>query len=57
MNRTMVLISLSEIGIETIKSNSALPEAEMEFINKWREQGVLESFYISISKKRCCNNL
>jgi hypothetical protein len=51
MNRIMVLISLSESGIETIKSNPELPKKEMEYVARWREEGILESFFISVSKK------
>ena len=51
MNRIMTVISLSESGIETIKSNPELPKKEMEFVNKWKAQGLLESFFISVSKK------
>lgn len=51
MNRILVLITLSESGIETIKSNSELPKKEMEFVNQWKQQNILESFFISVSKK------
>ncbi|MBS1636904.1 MAG: hypothetical protein JST26_13385 [Bacteroidetes bacterium] len=51
MNRILVLITLSDNGIETIKSTPELPKKEMEFVNKWKEEGILESFYISVSKK------
>ncbi len=47
----MVLITLSDHGIETIKSNPELPKKEMEFVNRWKAESVLESFYISVSKK------
>jgi uncharacterized protein with GYD domain len=51
MNRILVLITLSDSGIETIKSTPELPKKEMEFVNQWKEEGVLESFFISVSKK------
>jgi hypothetical protein len=51
MNMIMVLIALSDRGIETIKSNPELPIKEMEFINQWKGEGVLESFFISVSRK------
>ncbi|MBK8472826.1 MAG: hypothetical protein IPL33_12065 [Sphingobacteriales bacterium] len=51
MNKILVLITLSDSGIETIKSTPELPKKENEFVNQWREQGILESFYISVSKK------
>lgn len=51
MNRILVLITLSDSGIETIKSTPELPKKEMEFVTRWKEEGLLESFYISVSKK------
>ena len=51
MNRVMVLITLSDSGIETIKSDPELPKKEMEFVNKWKEENTLESFFISVSRK------
>jgi len=51
MNRILVLITLSESGIESIKSNPELPKKEMEFVNQWKQENILESFFISVSKK------
>lgn len=51
MNRILVLITLSDSGIETIKSTPELPKKEMEFVNRWKEENLLESFFISVSKK------
>ena len=51
MNRILVLITLSDKGIETIKSNPELPKKEMEFVNQWKQENILESFFISVSKK------
>lgn len=51
MNRILVLITLSDNGIQTIKSNPDLPKKEMEFVNQWKEENILESFFISVSKK------
>lgn len=51
MNRILVLITLSDTGIETIKSNPELPKKEMEFVNQWKHENILESFFISVSKK------
>ena len=51
MNRILVLISLSDSGIETIKSTLDLPKREVEFVNQWKQEGILESFFISVSKK------
>lgn len=47
----MVVITLSDVGIETIKSTPELPIKEMEFVNKWKNENILESFFISVSKK------
>ncbi len=51
MNRVMVLTTLSDNGIEAIKSNPELPKKEMEFVNRWKEENILESFFISVTKK------
>lgn len=51
MNRILVLITLSDNGITTIRSNPELPKKEMEFVRRWKEENILESFYISVSKK------
>lgn len=51
MNRILVLITLSETGIETIKSTPELPKKEMEIVNQWKQENILESFFISVSKK------
>lgn len=51
MNRILVLITLSDSGIETIKSTPELPKKEMEFVNNWKEHNILESFFISVTKK------
>ncbi|MFC3809041.1 hypothetical protein [Lacihabitans lacunae] len=51
MNRILVLITLSENGIDIIKSNPELPKKEMEYVNQWKQQNILESFFISVSKK------
>jgi hypothetical protein len=57
MNRILVLITLSDSGMETIKSNSELPKKEMEFVNQWKQGNILESFLIKATKKRCCFNI
>ena len=51
MNRILVLITLSDSGIETIRSTPDLPKKEMEFVNRWKDESILESFFISVSKK------
>lgn len=51
MYRILVLITLSDSGIDTIKSNPELPKKEMEFVTEWKQEGILESFFISVTKK------
>ena len=51
MIQILALITLSESGIVTIKSTLELPKKEMEYVNKWKEEGILENFSISVSKK------
>ena len=51
MNKILVLITLSDNGIDVIKSNPDLPKKEMEFVNNWKEENILESFFISVTKK------
>jgi len=51
MNRILVLITLSDSGIDTIKLTPELPKKEMEFVNQWKQENILESFFISVTKK------
>lgn len=51
MNRILVFITLSDSGIDIIKSNPELPKKEMEFVNQWKQESILESFFISKTKK------
>lgn len=51
MDRILVFIRLSDSGIETIKATPELPKRELEFVNKWKQENILESFFISVSKK------
>lgn len=51
MTQILALITLSESGIVTIKSTPELPNKEMEYVNRWKEEGILENFFISVSKK------
>ncbi|MDX5467142.1 MAG: hypothetical protein LPJ99_09755 [Cyclobacteriaceae bacterium] len=51
MIRIMTLISLSTQGIAQIKADPELPKREMEFVEKWKSESLLEHFYISVSKK------
>ena len=50
MNRILVLITISDDGIDVIKSSPELPKKEMEFVNQWKQENILESFFISVSK-------
>ena len=50
MKHTLVSISLSPEGMEKIKANPELQKAEMQFINDWKEQGILESFFITTNR-------
>ena len=47
MKRILVSISLSPEGMAHIRATPELQKAEMEFVNKWKEEGLLESFFIS----------
>ena len=51
MHKIMVVISLSNEGIQTIIANPELPKKEMEFVAKWKAENILENFFISVSKK------
>ena len=51
MTQILALITLSDSGIVTIKSAPELQKKEMEYVNKWKEEGILENFFISVSKK------
>lgn len=51
MSRILVLITLSDSGIQTIRATPELPKKEMEFVNQWKEEGILENFFISVTKK------
>lgn len=51
MSSVLVLITLSDSGIATIRSTPELPKREMEFVNQWKAEGILESFFISVTKK------
>ena len=46
----MVSISLSPEGMGKIKATPELQQAEMQFINDWKEQGILESFFITTNR-------
>ncbi|MGF7042296.1 hypothetical protein [Mucilaginibacter lappiensis] len=46
MNRILVLMTLSDNRIDTIKSNPDLLEKEIEFVNQWKQEDILDSFFI-----------
>jgi len=50
MNRTLVSITLSPEGMGTIKATPDLQKAEMAFIEQWKTEGILESFFISTDR-------
>lgn len=51
MSKILVLITLSDSGIEAIKSTPELPKKETDFVNQWREQEILESFLFQFQRK------
>jgi len=50
MKRILVSISLSPSGMSTIKATPELQKAEMEFVNQWKGEGILESFFITTNR-------
>lgn len=52
MLRVMVFITLSNSGIETIKSNPELPKEEMEFVNLETGKHTGKLFYFRFQKRR-----
>lgn len=50
MKRILVSITLSPEGMSTIRATPELPKAEMEYVNRWKEEGLLESFFISTDR-------
>jgi hypothetical protein len=50
MNRILVSITLTSAGMATIKASPDLQKGEMEFINQWKAEGLLESFFISTDR-------
>jgi hypothetical protein len=51
MPHTLVLITLSDSGIATIRSTPGLVQQEMEFVQRWKAEQILERFFISVSKR------
>jgi hypothetical protein len=50
MKRLLVSISLSPEGMAHIRATPELQKAEMDFIDQWKAEGVLESFFISTDR-------
>lgn len=50
MKRTLVSIALSLDGMAKIKATPELQKAEMQFINDWKQEGILESFFITTDR-------
>lgn len=50
MPHILVSISLSPEGMAHIRATPELQKAEMEFVNRWKEEGLLESFFISTDR-------
>mgnify|MGYP006932802487 FL=1 len=50
MPHILVSISLSPEGMAHIRATPELQKAEMEFVNKWKEEGMLENFFISTDR-------
>ena len=50
MKRILVSITLSPEGMGTIKATPELQQAEMRFINTWKEEGILESCFITTKR-------
>lgn len=51
MIKLHVTIQLSDAGIASIIADPELPKKEMEFVNQWKAEGILEHFFISVSKR------
>lgn len=47
MKRILVAITLSPEGMTHIRATPELQKAEMDFINQWKAEGILENFFIS----------
>ena len=50
MKHILVSITLSPEGMSTIRADQELQRAEMAFIDKWKAEGILESFYITTNR-------
>jgi len=50
MTRILVNIALAEGAVDKIRSNPELPKKEMEFVNQWKQEGILENFFVTDTK-------
>ena len=50
MKRILVSITLSPEGMAHIRATPELQKAEMAFIERWKAEGILESFFISTDR-------
>jgi len=50
MKHILVSITLTPEGMSTIRADQELQRAEMAFIDKWKAEGILESFYITTNR-------
>lgn len=50
MHKVLVLISISLESLEKIKLKPELQKKEMQFVNEWRGEGILENFFLTVSK-------
>lgn len=51
MHRILVSILLADESIEKIKLNPELQRREMEYVKQWQQEGILEHFFITASKR------
>ena len=50
MKHILVSITLSPEGMAHIRATPELQKAEMAFVNQWKDEGILESFFISADR-------
>ena len=50
MKRILVSIALSPEGMSSIRATPELQKSEMAFVNQWKDEGILESFFISTDR-------
>ncbi|MBV6403957.1 MAG: hypothetical protein IT228_03640 [Flavobacteriales bacterium] len=50
MQRILVSIKLAPEGMAHIRATPELQKAEKDYVDRWKEEGLLESFYISTDR-------